>query len=153
MTSPALCCSIDDTVDRVAELMWDYEIHAVPVIDVAGRPVGWVTDRSICMAALRTGQPLGSLRVERALLSSVPTVRSETKLSLLERLASRGDASWLLVVDESGGMVGVITDGDVARARLQAPPARSVRRRVASGAGQASPKAPPRHEARRWVGL
>jgi predicted transcriptional regulator len=118
MTAPALCCSAHDTLEYVAELMWDYEIHAVAVVDGSGRPVGWVTDRAICMTALRARQPLGSLRVEQAMLRSVPTVKKDLKLSLLERVMG-ARTPWLLVLDESGGVAGVVTDGDVERARLR----------------------------------
>lgn len=120
MTAPVLCCSVHDTLEDVAELMWEYEIHAVPVVDSAGRPVGWVTDRAICMSALRARRALGSVRVAQAMLQSVPTVQASLKLSVLERRVM--GAGWLVVVDEAGVAEGVVTDGDLQRARVATVP-------------------------------
>jgi predicted transcriptional regulator len=122
MTAPAVCCSAHDTLEYVAELMWDYEIHTVAVVDGSGRPVGWVTDRAICMTALRARQSLGALRVEQAMLRAVPTVKSDLGLSLLK--ARKASAPWLLVLDDSGAAAGVVTDGDIERARRRAQPLR-----------------------------
>ena len=116
MTSPAECCSPDDSLERVAELMWDYEIRALPVVDAAGRPIGWLTDRAICMTALRSQRALKPLRVRQAMMPSPPVVRRDFPLCLLERELSQHGSDWLVVIDDDGTVAGIVTTGDVDRA-------------------------------------
>ena len=56
-------CSPDDSLERVAKLMWDYDCGSVPVCTGNGAPrvVGVITDRDICMSALFEGKPLRDL--------------------------------------------------------------------------------------------
>ena len=49
---------------RAAQLMWDHDFGALPVVDADGRLVGMITDRDICMAAYLRGQPLHDISVE-----------------------------------------------------------------------------------------
>ena len=57
-------CRPQDSLNRAAQIMWDEPCGAVPVVDDQHRPVGFLTDRDICMAAYTQGKPLEQLRVE-----------------------------------------------------------------------------------------
>ncbi len=127
MTSPAQSCMRDDSLADVAREMWDYEICAMPVVDAERRPIGSVTDRSICMAALRTRKRLDLLRAGDALLTDVPVVHEDVPLEQAERLLRAADGRWLPVVGDDGTLIGVVTSGDVVRAL------RAVGRRALSG--------------------
>ena len=116
MTAPAQCCTIDGSLAQVAEEMWDYEIHAVPVVDDEGRPLGSVTDRCICMAALRSKRSIERLQVKTAMLVGVFCVHQDLPVDQLEKLMQSGEARWFPVLGEDGRVVGVVTAGDVDRA-------------------------------------
>jgi predicted transcriptional regulator len=132
MSTPVQCCRPDDTLAHAAEDMWDYEIQNMPVVDEAGRPIGLVTDRSICMTALRSRRRLDLLRVDQAMLSEVPTVHQDVPLEELERVLRGADVRWAAVVADGGAVVGVVTPGDVERA-LQALGKRAIRRARTTG--------------------
>src|SRR5262245_39163585 len=63
MTEPVLVCSVDDVLHRPAQIMWDTDCGAVPVVDSAGRLCGMITDRDICMGAYTKGVSLKDIRV------------------------------------------------------------------------------------------
>jgi CBS domain-containing protein len=66
MTKDVRTCSPDDTLERAAQIMSEKDCDVVPVADDEGRTVGVVTDRDICMAALRTHAPLSEIPVSAA---------------------------------------------------------------------------------------
>jgi len=45
-------CGPYEPLNKPAQIMWDTPCGAVPVVDDRGRPVGFLTDRDVCMAAL-----------------------------------------------------------------------------------------------------
>jgi len=120
MTTPAQCCSPNDSLEQVAEMMWDYELHAIPAVDARGRPVGWVTDRAICMTTLRAGARLADLEARQALLLGIPAVHQDLPAGRLAEAMTRCGSEWLVVVDDAGVVTGVVTVGDLARASAPA---------------------------------
>ena len=57
MTHPAFTCRSNDTLNAAAQMMWDKDCGAIPVLDTDDRPVGMITDRDIAMSAvLESGQ-------------------------------------------------------------------------------------------------
>lgn len=141
MTSPAVCCTIDGSLARAAEEMWDYEIHTMPVVDEQDRPIGSVTDRCICMAALRANRRLEAIQVKAAMLVGVPRVHQELPVAQLEPLMDSSQVRLLAVVEDDGRLVGVVSAGDVDRALREltcrsrpADPGRTTARNARSGA-------------------
>ncbi len=51
-------CRTGDTLSTAAQMMWDHDCGAVPIVDGQGQPIAMLTDRDICMAAQFTGQSL-----------------------------------------------------------------------------------------------
>ena len=51
MSQPVRSCAVTDSADRAAQIMWEGDCGAVPVLDDDRRLVGVVTNRDICMAA------------------------------------------------------------------------------------------------------
>ena len=120
MTRDVRVCRADEPLSAVALEMWHYEIHSMPVVDEKSRPVAVVTDRSVCMAALRTGRPLEVLRAERAMMAVV-TVAVDTPVERLRRQLRDLDLRWAPVVGLGGVLAGVVTIGDIERS-LRARP-------------------------------
>jgi predicted transcriptional regulator len=122
MTAPALYCSLNDSLEQVAAMMWDYEIDALPVVDPAQRAIGWVTDRAICMTALRQHRPLSMLTVAQAMLPDAPIVHQGLGIGRLERRMAENHTPWLAVLDDAGCVAGVVTTGDIERALRKLAP-------------------------------
>ncbi len=51
MTSEIATCRPDTDLAVVAKLMWDRDCGFVPIVDAAGKVVGVVTDRDVCIAS------------------------------------------------------------------------------------------------------
>ena len=116
MTRNVECCLPSDVLSRAAQIMWERDCGCVPVVDDARRVVGMITDRDICMSAYTRGAPLHEIRVEDAMAKHVFTVRPEDALARLERLMQEFQIRRVPVVDESGGVVGIVSLSDIARA-------------------------------------
>ena len=55
-------CGPHDPLNKAAQIMWDTPCGAVPVVDEQGRPVGFLTDRDVCMAAYTQNNRFPSCR-------------------------------------------------------------------------------------------
>ena len=66
MTKQVSWCGTEDSLAQAAQLMWNNDCGCLPVCsgNGAGRVVGVITDRDICMSALFKGKPLSELRVD-----------------------------------------------------------------------------------------
>jgi predicted transcriptional regulator len=64
-------CHAHDSLNVAAQIMWECACGCVPVVDEHRRPVGFLTDRDICMAAYTQGGSLQALRVETAMARNV----------------------------------------------------------------------------------
>jgi len=73
-------CRPQDSLNKAAQIMWDETCGAVPVVDDQHKPVGFLTDRDICMAAYTQGKPLEQLRVETAMARRVVSCTGEDDL-------------------------------------------------------------------------
>lgn len=118
MSSPACTCSAEDPLARAAQIMWERDCGAVPVVDKQGRAIAVVTDRDICMAAFTQGRLVSELRVDQAMSKLVYTCHPEDRLSTAERTMRVHQVRRLPVVDDAGRLLGVLSINDVCRARV-----------------------------------
>jgi CBS domain-containing protein len=51
-------CHPNDSLNDAAQVMWEDVCGSVPVVDDQLKPVGFLSDRDICMAAYTQGAPL-----------------------------------------------------------------------------------------------
>ena len=70
MTMEVSWCRASDTLDRAARLMRDCDLTVCPVIDDAGRVVGTITARDICVAAHTRRQTLREIVVGEVMLAA-----------------------------------------------------------------------------------
>jgi CBS domain-containing protein len=116
MSRAVRTCSPRDTLERPAQSMWDSDIGAVPVVNDGNRVVGMLTDRDICMAAYTQGQPLHTIRVDRAMARHVVSCRPDDEIATAQKLMQCHQVRRLPVVDRQGRLVGVLSLNDLARA-------------------------------------
>jgi CBS domain-containing protein len=114
MTEPAVSCGPADTCETAAGLMWDYDCGMLPVVE-AGRVVGVLTDRDICMAAYTQGRLLADIPVGRAMAAPVVTCRPDDTVKHVEEMLVKHRIHRIPVVDEAGNLVGVLSLDDLAR--------------------------------------
>ena len=106
-----------DTLDRPAQIMWDHDCGAVPVVDDDGHIVGMLTDRDICMAAHFRGQPLTSIQVGTVMSREICACQADDQLIDAERLMSTRQVHRLPILNQDGTVAGILTVSDIARRR------------------------------------
>lgn len=114
MTAEVRCCAAHDTLNTVAQIMWDHDIGCVPVIDNEGCVIGMVTDRDICMCGYMEGVPLAWLWVTIAMSKEIFSCGAEDDLSMAEKLMQEKRVHRLPVLNAEKHLVGIISLSDIA---------------------------------------
>lgn len=121
MSQPVRSCSVTDTADRAAYIMWEADCGTVPIVDDSGRLTGVVTDRDLCMAALFNGTPLSQISVADIMSADVCTCRPEDDLAEAEQLMSVRQVHRLPVIGDAGEPIGILSVSDVVQQVKPAP--------------------------------
>ena len=109
-------CGRQTSAADAADLMWEADCGALPVVDEGGRVVGVVTDRNICMALALTGQPAADLPVRSLLSPIVHTCRPSDEVRDALRMMRLHKVRRLPVVDGAGVLQGMLSFSDLVRA-------------------------------------
>jgi len=121
MSKAVTTCAMQDTLNTVAQKMWDVDCGVLPVVDGEQRPLAVITDRDVCMAAFTTGKTLDDLRVAGSMSKQIWTCRAQEEVnSAALRMAKHG-VRRLPVVDAEGRLVGMLSLNDLAIAAAKEP--------------------------------
>ncbi len=107
------CLSENDTVQRAAIRMRDENIGFLPVCDAGGKAIGTVTDRDLTIRVLADGRA-SNVRVADCMTRQVVSCRAQDDLTQAEKLMAQHQKSRIMVVDNGGKLVGVISLSDIA---------------------------------------
>lgn len=115
MTQPVHVCSAEDSLARAAQLMWDFDCGAVPVVGGDESLCGIITDRDICMAAYTKGVAPRSIRVGDVMSRHVHSCAAEDSLERAIARMAEAQVRRLPVVDTDGRPIGMVSLADIAR--------------------------------------
>ncbi|HKE14726.1 MAG TPA: CBS domain-containing protein [Kofleriaceae bacterium] len=115
MSRPAVTINASDSLGRAAQLLWDHDFGALPVVDDDGCLVGMITDRDICMACYLRGQPPADISVDQAMARQVYACAPGDPIGVAEKLMSQYQVRRVPVADPVARVVGVFTLTDLAR--------------------------------------
>lgn len=115
MTREVKSCRADDDLTCAAQVMWEADCGAVPVVDPDNRVIGLVTDRDACMAAYTKGLPLGAIRARDAMAKEVFFCSPQDDIEKALAVMGKRQVRRLPVVDEAMKLVGVLSLNDLAR--------------------------------------
>lgn len=104
------------TLSQAAEIMWDYDLGAVPIVDEDNRVVGMITDRDIAMAALMQSRPLSEIVVESAMSKNLYCCELNEEVYNALALMQQHQIRRMPVLDGNKKLVGVLSLNDMARA-------------------------------------
>ncbi|MBU3112812.1 CBS domain-containing protein [Clostridium lacusfryxellense] len=113
MTRDVISLSVDDTVERAAELMKEYNIGSIPVNTEDRGVVGIVTDRDIILRCAAEGKDIKTQKV-RGIMTSNPVIGdcdidvNEAARIMSERQIRR------IPITSSNKLVGMLSLGDLA---------------------------------------
>jgi CBS domain-containing protein len=126
MRSPAVCCRLNDSLQRVAQLMWEHDVGLLVVLDDAGKALHVITDRDVCMGVYTQGVALWATNVQSVKPAPLVSCSSEAGVVEARRLMQEYGVRRIPVVDEAGFVVGVVGFGDLVReATISTPKART----------------------------
>ncbi len=117
MTKDPACCTPDTTIEAAARMMVECDCGALPVVGdpVTRMPLGIITDRDIVTRAIAKGLDPMSLTVRDCMTSPAVTVVDDALLHDCVQLLELSQIRRAIVVDASGGCVGIVAQADIAR--------------------------------------
>lgn len=117
MTSSPTFCTPETVVQAAAKMMCDADCGEIPVLENARsmKPVGVITDRDIACRAVAEGKDPRSVRVSECMTSPAVSVSPETEAEECLDTLERNRIRRILVADDKGRCVGIVSQADVAR--------------------------------------
>jgi CBS domain-containing protein len=116
MTQNPTCCLASDTAQKVAQVMRDQNVGAVPVVaDQQSRKlVGMITDRDICCLIVAAGVDGKTIPIERFMHRTPVTCRDGENLDKCEKAMQDYQLRRIPVVDGEGVCIGIVSQADLA---------------------------------------
>jgi CBS domain-containing protein len=114
MSSHVKACGPDDTLNEAAQLMWNSDCGAIPVVADA-KVVGMITDRDVCMATFTQGRAPSELQVKSAMSKELFSCAPDESVgSILSIMADRR-VRRVPVLSQDATLLGIISLADIAR--------------------------------------
>jgi CBS domain-containing protein len=116
MTPDPACCTPDSTAREAATLMREHDCGSIPVVEnrQSKRLVGTLTDRDLAVRGLAAGK--GPDTPVRELMTEAPvTCGPEDEVEIVREVMVAQQVRRVPVVDENGGIVGIVAQADIAR--------------------------------------
>ena len=126
MTENPACCARTDRLDTVAKMMLDRDCGEIPVCEGA-KLVGVITDRDITCRAVALGKTPATVAVSEVMTSNVYTIGPNDKLEGALELMEAKLVRRLPVVDDSGKIVGIVSQADLVAKAPMLKVARAIR--------------------------
>jgi CBS domain-containing protein len=101
------------TLDQAGQKMAVVDCGFLPVIDEAGKVVGVLTDRDVCLALTSRNRRPIEVEVRQVMSGSVAYSRAEDELSAALALMAERKVRRLPVLDAADGLVGILSVDDV----------------------------------------
>jgi CBS domain-containing protein len=116
MTKDPLCCVSSDSAMEAANLMGRSNIGAVPVVeDIQSKKlIGILTDRDLALKVVAEGRDPARTRVQEIMSYPLVTCSPDDELETAVRSMERNRVRRIPVCDNTGRIVGIISQADIA---------------------------------------
>jgi CBS domain-containing protein len=118
LMSDAKCCKETDSVIECAKLMRDESIGFVPICDKDMKPIGAVTDRDLTIRVLAEGRSADE-KIGQFMTRDVISCRTSDESHEIARLMREHKKSRVMVCDDQGKLVGVVSLQDIAESESE----------------------------------
>jgi CBS domain-containing protein len=129
MTIDAGFCHPEDSLTRAAQIMWEKDCGAVPVVDAQKRVVGIITDRDICVAAATRNRRTSSIKASDMNFRPLKTCSADDDVKDALKRMRKYKIRRLCVTDKAGELLGIVSISDIL---LKAGEKKSVRKLIFS---------------------
>jgi CBS domain-containing protein len=106
-----------ETLHRISQLIAEYRIGAVLILDADGRPGGIVSERDIVNAISAHGAGALAMSAAEAMSRNILTCRPDNSADEILAVMTHSRVRHLPVM-EDGQMVGIVSIGDVVKRKL-----------------------------------
>lgn len=119
MTSPASCVDVRMPIDRAARRMVQTDLKRMPVVDEQERLIGMLSRVDLLRSLVKVApeaealSPAHGTTVGEVMSPHVPTVAEGAPLTEIIEHMVTGNVRRVIVLDQSGKPIGLITDGDL----------------------------------------
>jgi CBS domain-containing protein len=110
-----------DPVERAARFMRRCDCGALPVIGESGRLLGMITDRDIVVRLIARGVDARYALVRDCMTDEAVACHADEPIERCLRQLSRHQIRRLPIVDDDGRLVGIVSQGDLARLAGESP--------------------------------
>ncbi len=116
MTPDPVCCTPEDSAQKVAKILRDQDIGSVPVVmDQSSRKlVGMITDRDLCCSIVAEGLDPASTKIDRLFSLNPVTCREGENINNCEQLMQEHQIRRIPIVDGEERCIGIVTQADLA---------------------------------------
>ena len=102
-----------ETVAGAAKMMAFHNLGLLPICSGDGKPIGVITDRDIALRVIGKDRLAAQTVVEDVMSTPVHSVAPECPVDRVGELMTQSGVSRLLVLDESGRLVGLVSVADL----------------------------------------
>lgn len=113
MTRDVQSCKPDTNLAAAAMRMWDGDFGTLPVVDDAGKVLGMITDRDICIAAATRHKDPASLMAGEVVTGQLHSCNAGTDVRDALETFRRARVRRLPVVDDQGILQGILSMNDI----------------------------------------
>ncbi len=113
MKSEVECFRAHDPITKIARCMKDVNIGFVPIVDDDGHPIGVITDRDIALRVCAEDKLASQTLARDVMTRETVSCQPSDDLTQAEELMRRHQKSRLMIVNEQGRLVGVLSLSDV----------------------------------------
>lgn len=112
MTNDVASLKPEDSIERAAELMKEFNIGSLPVCE-GKKVIGIVTDRDIALRAVAEGKDNRNQTVQEVMSSNPVVIDSQADVKEAAKLMSDNQIRRIPIV-EANSLVGMVSLGDIA---------------------------------------
>lgn len=109
----------DATIADVADVLERRGIGAVVVLEADGKVVGIISERDVVRHLAVEGEQCLGVTVNDAMTGAVTTCRPAATTDDLMTIMTEGRFRHVPVTDDKGGLVGIVSIGDVVKATIE----------------------------------
>jgi CBS domain-containing protein len=113
MKSEVECFRESDSIMEIARRMREVNIGFAPITDRDGRPLGTITDRDIAIRVCAEDRRASGTHALDVMSHEAVTCHAAEEVERAEELMSRHHKSRLMIVDDAGRLVGVLSLSDI----------------------------------------